>query len=188
MNNDWRKKANCKGSDIDLFYPEDDKSFDKALEICEGCPVIEECRDYGLRNERYGVHGGLTPRMKTNERRRLNITINTVVIDTFIRSVPPHMSCGTNAGYAFLNKLYKRNPEWEKVQCSECLKAHSAYTRKQREKPEERQRVIEYQRTYDQRVRQDPDRLAKYRARRRETYKRYRQKAKEQKIEQQLVS
>ena len=183
----WRQRANCKGSNIDLFYPEDDISFDKALEICKGCPVIKECRDYGLRNERFGVHGGLTPNQKNKERKRLNITINTTIVDSFIKSVPPHMSCGTNAGYAYLWKLYNRNPEWEKIQCDECLKAHSEYIRKQREDPEERARVIEYQRAYDQRVRQDPERLAKYKARRREVYARQKMKKAENRLDQAMT-
>jgi len=187
MENDWRKKANCKGSDIDLFYPEDDKSFDKALEICKGCPVIDECRDYGLRNECYGVHGGLTPRQKTSQRKKLGIQINNVVVDSFVKSVPLHMSCGTNAGYAYLSKLYKRNPEWERVSCDACDKSHAEYTRKQRHSPAERERVIAYQRVYDQRVRQDPERLAQYRARRRENYRLRKLKAEAQRLEAELL-
>ena len=187
IDQDWRKRANCKGSDIDLFYPEDDISFDKALEICKDCPVIEQCRNYGLRNERYGVHGGLTPKQKNKERKRLNITINTSIVDSFIKSAPPHMSCGTNAGYAYLIKRYRNNPEWEKVPCLPCNKAHADYVKAGRNDPVKREKIISYQRAYEQRIKQDEKLFSDWQVRRRATYKKRYDTLKAKKQEQRLL-
>ncbi len=40
----------------------------EAKKICAGCPVKEQCLEYGLTHVEYGVWGGLT----ANERRTLN--------------------------------------------------------------------------------------------------------------------
>lgn len=40
-----------------------------AAELCEGCPFLEDCRDYAVSaNEEHGIWGGTTPEM----RRRIN--------------------------------------------------------------------------------------------------------------------
>lgn len=58
----------CEGEDIEIFfYAESDnrkakyaqKMEEKARNICGGCPLIEPCRDYAIKYERYGFWGGL---------------------------------------------------------------------------------------------------------------------------------
>lgn len=62
----WRAYAACRGMDTDLFYPEGRGSTLRAREqiaknICEACPVAQQCRDAAASlPERYGIWGGLT--------------------------------------------------------------------------------------------------------------------------------
>ncbi len=64
----WRKEANCRGLDPDLFYPERGVSTREAKEVCRGCVVREECLEFALANgEKFGIWGGKSER----ERRRI---------------------------------------------------------------------------------------------------------------------
>ncbi len=64
----WAAYAACREADPDLFFPAEDGDASQALRICAGCPVIEDCLDYGFMTKaRYGVWGGTTER----ERRRV---------------------------------------------------------------------------------------------------------------------
>jgi WhiB family transcriptional regulator, redox-sensing transcriptional regulator len=63
MNTDWYKDAACKGTDPELFYGKG-HSQGLALRICANCPVMQECRLSGDKEEEldgylvYGVRGG----------------------------------------------------------------------------------------------------------------------------------
>lgn len=66
----WRKDAACAGSDLELFFPSDDDAdaIARAKDVCESCPVREDCLQFALStNQTDGVWGGLD----ANERRRL---------------------------------------------------------------------------------------------------------------------
>ncbi|MHB8219333.1 MAG: WhiB family transcriptional regulator [Acidimicrobiales bacterium] len=70
MSATWRKRAACRGIDVDVFYPvtEDDVDAAEAKSICAGCPVREACLEHALAHrEREGIWGGATER----ERRRI---------------------------------------------------------------------------------------------------------------------
>jgi WhiB family redox-sensing transcriptional regulator len=67
---DWREDAACVGSGTDFFFPvaDEDPKVEVAKQVCEGCPVQDECLAYALStNQTEGVWGGMTG----NERRRL---------------------------------------------------------------------------------------------------------------------
>jgi WhiB family redox-sensing transcriptional regulator len=61
-------RAACLQADPDLFFPPESergearKSRDlRALAVCAGCPVLEQCRVYALSaRETYGIWGGTT--------------------------------------------------------------------------------------------------------------------------------
>lgn len=56
----WMDKAACQGYDVDLFFG-DSRSFSSTAKgICETCPVKQECLEYGLLYEEFGVWGGST--------------------------------------------------------------------------------------------------------------------------------
>lgn len=64
----WRELAACRGTDLDVFFPERGESAGAARQVCAGCPVRQPCLDYAVTNRiTSGVWGGLTER----ERRAL---------------------------------------------------------------------------------------------------------------------
>ncbi|MDA8312001.1 MAG: WhiB family transcriptional regulator [Actinomycetota bacterium] len=69
MNATWRKRAACRGIDVEIFFPEtEDADVEAAKAVCETCPVREACLEHALAHrEREGVWGGTTER----ERRRI---------------------------------------------------------------------------------------------------------------------
>lgn len=65
---EWQSRANCKGVDPDLFFPERGVSTREAKEVCRRCVVRDDCLSYALdMNETFGIWGGMSER----ERRRL---------------------------------------------------------------------------------------------------------------------
>lgn len=66
---DWQVDALCRGSHAYLFFPpssferkdERERREQRAVAICEVCPVQPECREYALViQEPFGIWGGLT--------------------------------------------------------------------------------------------------------------------------------
>lgn len=58
----WRVQAACRDMDPNIFFPGRTDSLAPARAVCATCPVMAECRDYGLSlsyNEG-GVYGGLS--------------------------------------------------------------------------------------------------------------------------------
>ena len=69
----WQDKAACKDADSALFLTGVTSRVMKAKEICESCPVIDDCLTFALENEDFEVHvyGGMTG----DERRSLAMTL-----------------------------------------------------------------------------------------------------------------
>lgn len=66
----WRKRAACRGIDVEIFYPatDEDDDAEPAKAVCAECPVRQTCLEHALAHrEREGVWGGTTER----ERRRI---------------------------------------------------------------------------------------------------------------------
>ncbi len=66
----WRKRAACRGIDVEVFYTmtEDEADAAPAKAICAECPVRQPCLEHALTHrEREGVWGGASER----ERRRI---------------------------------------------------------------------------------------------------------------------
>ncbi len=67
----WAAYASCRETDPTLFFPEAGEKTDKALRICRGCAVLEECRDWALSTRvTYGVWGAMTERKRRRALRR----------------------------------------------------------------------------------------------------------------------
>lgn len=72
------ESPSCAGIGVDLFYrndPEDPRTLNKTEEkqvisVCKSCPCIEECAEWGISRERWGIWGGLTPKQRELIRRR----------------------------------------------------------------------------------------------------------------------
>jgi len=66
MNNEWFEYAACRGMDANDFMPArgDIVKIRNAKKVCNTCPVMFQCRQYGLDNHRawdlHGIFGGLT--------------------------------------------------------------------------------------------------------------------------------
>ena len=71
---DWQEDAACRGADIDIFFSLDEDDQRQALELCQACPVREQClRDAIEHREMYGIWGGMQEsdrRSIIRERRR----------------------------------------------------------------------------------------------------------------------
>jgi WhiB family transcriptional regulator, redox-sensing transcriptional regulator len=64
----WRELAACRGTGLDLFFPERGESAEPARRVCAACPVRQPCLDYAITNRiTHDIWGGLTER----ERRAL---------------------------------------------------------------------------------------------------------------------
>lgn len=68
---DWQAAAACRDRDPELWFPfhADGPQVRYAIKICAGCPVRDECRDYGAGQE-HGIWGGLTEDDRRILRRR----------------------------------------------------------------------------------------------------------------------
>lgn len=67
-NQPWRARANCRGVDPDLFFPERGSSQREAKAVCAGCEVRAECLAEGL-HETVGIWGGTSERERRVLRR-----------------------------------------------------------------------------------------------------------------------
>ena len=126
MNRDWRKDAACRGMDPGFFMPErgDANLIKAAKQICDTCPVKNECRDYGLEEHRRsdldGIFGGLTKierlrilRTENLPRRRQTPLNRRNLIDDYLLR-----PCGTESAYS---RHLRRNEK----PCEACRKEHA---------------------------------------------------------------
>jgi len=66
----WVKDANCRGSNLDLFFPVRGQSASKAKAICAVCAVKDECLEYAIARREVGIWGGLSDRERRKIRRQ----------------------------------------------------------------------------------------------------------------------
>jgi hypothetical protein len=69
----------CAEVGMELFYPEvengDRVHTQQAINVCNGCPHLAECAEWGIKRERFGTWGGLTAVKRTRIRRLIGITL-----------------------------------------------------------------------------------------------------------------
>lgn len=62
----WRSQSACQGVDRRLFFAETKRRRERAIAICDGCPVSEACLEMALAvpqaRDTHGIFGGTTPR------------------------------------------------------------------------------------------------------------------------------
>lgn len=58
----WMESANCENADPELFFTQetDIGAVEEAKQICSGCAVEDQCRDWAIRYKEKGVWGGTT--------------------------------------------------------------------------------------------------------------------------------
>jgi len=70
--------ARCKEIGLELFFEDEKGKFidvRKAKGICSGCPILDNCLEWALHHERYGLWGGTTPYERMQIRRKKNIVM-----------------------------------------------------------------------------------------------------------------
>lgn len=73
-NPEWMKKARCRETDPEIFYPEQGSGHyiaTQAKRICNSCEVKVECLQYALdNNEAHGIWGGLNEKSRRQYKRK----------------------------------------------------------------------------------------------------------------------
>jgi hypothetical protein len=124
-NSDWVKEAFCVGTKVDFFSTKKTKEMAK---ICSNCPVLEQCYEYAVHNERFGFWGGHTSEEIQKERRSRGLPEPT---NDFIFVKPKKQETeikhGTRRGYG--QHRYFKIPV-----CDLCRQANSEFQRQLRTK------------------------------------------------------
>lgn len=108
---------------VAVFYPHQGDPTRLPRDICSTCPVLDECREYGILHEYQGIWGGLSGR----ERRRLRSERGIVVITPEAQAFKAEVqACGSNHGYL----RHKRDGEEVCWRCQDAHERHTAYRRK----------------------------------------------------------
>jgi hypothetical protein len=108
MRGPWEYESpSCASVGGEFWFPEKDASgagytalnyqsveVQIAKSFCNSCLHKEECRQWGLKHERYGIWGGLGERERSLARTRLNIIVEEVGVANFATGVgySPHES------------------------------------------------------------------------------------------------
>lgn len=72
---DWRDESACLTEDPEMFFPPKGRNdlIQKAIGVCNGCPVRNQCLEFELENSGYesdhGVFGGTTEKERKALRR-----------------------------------------------------------------------------------------------------------------------
>ena len=74
----WRDHAACIGKQEFFFSDYKAKLVREAKRICSSCQVREQCLDYAMRHQEYGVWGGMTANERRVARRRLKMMMRLV--------------------------------------------------------------------------------------------------------------
>jgi WhiB family redox-sensing transcriptional regulator len=63
----WQDHARCQNEEPEIFFSQTESDEAKAKKVCQGCPVIKECRAFILSwekgaalEDRFGIYAGLT--------------------------------------------------------------------------------------------------------------------------------
>jgi len=136
-NYEWADDAACRNSGLDFFAEE---PSEECYELCDVCPVKEQCLKQAMQYEHYGFWAGTTERERYAKRRALGIsqpffdrTINKQLQKErraqkrgdLVSDVP--IAHGTEKGYILHNKRLE-------PMCDPCKAAHREYIAEYRRK------------------------------------------------------
>ena len=120
----WQTLATCSGADINLFFDDNRDERDVLFELCDNCPVYEQCLAHALVAEDYGYWAKTTPADRKKMRKQLGIVLKRPE-DFHDKS---KSVCGTYKGYRRHlreNKILGHKG----VTCEPCLEANVVYNR-----------------------------------------------------------
>lgn len=95
-----------------IFYPERGGSTWLPKAICQDCPAIEACAEWGVAHEHHGIFGGLSERQRRILRRERGVTARSPEV------IAALSNCGTEAGF-------RRHHRAGESPCRRCLDANS---------------------------------------------------------------
>jgi WhiB family transcriptional regulator, redox-sensing transcriptional regulator len=67
---EWPGRGLCVGEDTEVFFPSGGDPGTDAREICAACRVRDECLNYAIDADEFGIWGGLDQDERRNKRRR----------------------------------------------------------------------------------------------------------------------
>jgi WhiB family redox-sensing transcriptional regulator len=67
---DWHGRGTCVGEDPDVFFPSHGDPGTEARKVCTACTVREQCLDYAVVADEFGIWGGLDQQERRNLRKR----------------------------------------------------------------------------------------------------------------------
>lgn len=109
----WHDLAACNGKPTAMFYPETGEGVRRAIALCLGCPVRDDCLEHALTfPELFGVWGGMSEKARKKLRRDRGLSRQ--------RGPRVRPQCGTTAGYG------QHRYRGEEV-CAACNEARLAY-------------------------------------------------------------
>lgn len=78
-NMQWTTKANCKGTPTHLWYTHNNNKTNQQTlnQICNTCPVQQQCLTHALHWEPAGTWAATTPQQRNQLRKKHNITLKT---------------------------------------------------------------------------------------------------------------
>jgi DNA-binding NarL/FixJ family response regulator len=102
----WVQRARCVGRSA--MFGADDRA-EEAVAICARCPVLRQCRAWGLLNAVDGVAGGMTPDERVAWRKENGVTEPTLTAEDFIPAevVSLDRTWGRGRSEAILNAVAK---------------------------------------------------------------------------------
>ena len=91
----WRLDAACRGLDPEVFYPAsgDMEGLNRALAVCENCPVRQECLEENI-TEKLGVFGGTSGAERKRLKAEWEIILSCKLCSKdYVRETPSQVFC-----------------------------------------------------------------------------------------------
>jgi hypothetical protein len=81
--------ATCNQIGLEFFFPEERGSGHNpeerlAKKFCSECPVLNECAEWGILHEVYGVWGGLSPQDRNSIRKQRGIVVKQILVSDYV--------------------------------------------------------------------------------------------------------
>lgn len=70
----WMVHGECVGDDRDLWFPDVGGPTKAARAVCDRCSVRQECLEYALVYEEFGIWGGMSPDQRKRYRRERKLS------------------------------------------------------------------------------------------------------------------
>lgn len=81
--------ASCRSIGIDYYFGEEYNTSPSAEEkmakaLCHQCPVFNECREWAIKHEEFGIWGGTNMRDRAKIRRERGIKLQSILVSDYL--------------------------------------------------------------------------------------------------------